>query len=134
MLIPVPFLELYDCKAPLDGLVHDIRSIAVTVFRLMTCYAKTRSVLHKWGRLSLPFCNICNKYDDVRHILMKCTKYEVQRNMFRNQIIKYFCAFTMRTILGQAKSTKWVHRKTMLLLTRYIKSCNLHNILLSFKL
>ena len=62
---------------------------------------------------------------------MKCTKYEVQRNVFRNQIIKYFGAFTMRAVLGQA-SPKWVHRKTMLLLTRYIKRCNPHNILCCF--
>ena len=67
-----------------------------------------------------------------RHILMKCTKYEAQRNLFRNQIIKHFRASTMRAILGQAKSPKWVHRKTMLLLTKYIKSCNLHNILSLF--
>ena len=71
-------------------------------------------------------CDICNEYDDLRHILMKYTKYGVQRNLFRNQIIKYFGAFTMRAILGQAKSPKWVHRKTMLLLTKYIKSCNMH--------
>ena len=124
-----PIFELYDYKAPPDELVHDVRSLAVTVFRLRTSHAKTRSVLHKWGRVSSPLCDICNEYDDVRHILIKCTKYEAQRNLFRNQIIKYFGAFTMRAILGQAKSPKLVHRKTMLLLTKYIKSCNLHNIL-----
>ena len=55
---------------------------------------------------------------------MNCKKYEVQRNAFRSQIIKYFGAFRMRAILGQAKYPKWVYRKTTLLLTRYIKSLN----------
>ena len=112
--------------------MYDVRSVAVTVFKLRTRHAKTRSVLHKWGRVSSPLCDMCNEYDDVRHILMKCTKYEAQRNLFRNQIIKYFGAFTMRAIQGQAKSPEWVHRKTMLLLTKYIKSCNLYNILWFF--
>ena len=123
-----PILELYDYRPLPDGLVHDVRFVAATIFRLRTGHAKTRSVLHKWGRADSPYCDICNEYDDVRHILMKCRKYDVQRNVFRSLILKYFSAFTMRAILGHAKSPKWAHRKAISLLTKYIKNCNLHNV------
>ena len=34
---------------------------------------------------------------------------DVQRNVFRSLILKYFGAFKMRLILGHAKSPKWAH-------------------------
>ena len=48
---------------------------------------------------------------------MKCKKYETQRNVFRNLILKYYGAFTKRLILGHAKSPKWAHGKAKSLLT-----------------
>ena len=51
-------------------------------------------------------------------ILMKCRKYDVLRNIFRNLIIVYFDAFTMIVILGQAKALKLVHKKAISLLTK----------------
>ena len=52
---------------------------------------------------------------------MQDSNYDVQRNMFRNLIVKRLGEFTMRTILGQAKSPKFAHRKALSLLTKYVK-------------
>ena len=52
------------------------------------------------GAVSYPYCDVLNEHDDIRHILMKCRKYDIQINVFRNFILKYFGAFTMGVILS----------------------------------
>ena len=43
---------------------------------------------------------------------------DVQRNVFRSLILKYFGTFKMRLILGHAKSPKWAYWKAISLLAK----------------
>ena len=119
-------LDLYDYGTPPPDLCHPVRHLAISIFRLRTGHARIRSVLFKWKSVDSPLCEVCNVEEDVRHILMYCKKYERQRLPLKKACLKYFGAFTLRSILGHAQAPPWARKKSVEVLGRFIVDTKLH--------
>lgn len=122
-------LDLYDFKPPPLDLIHSERKIATTIFRIRSGHAKVNSVLFKWNLVDSPNCIVCNVYEDVRHVIMSCKKYYIQREILKRKVLKLFGAFTFRAVVGHSSAPPWARRVSVSALGCFIRTSSLFDVL-----
>ena len=118
-------LDLYDYKQPSKEMYLTSRILSTCLFRLRCGHAKTKSTLFQWKMAPSPNCDTCGVYEDIRHIIFNCRKYEKEREVLRNCCEKAFSAFTMRSVLGHHTSPPWARKLSTNLLGRFVKTTGL---------
>ena len=118
-------LDLYNYKQPSKEMYLSSRILSTCLFRLRCGHARTKSTLFHWKMTPSPNCDTCGVYEDIRHIIFNCRKYEKEREILRNCCERAFKAFTMRSVLGHYTSPPWARQLSTNLLGRFVKTTGL---------
>lgn len=65
------------------------RKEATLLYRLRTGTARTRQLLHKWGKVPSASCDSCGVTEDLNHLLCDCNKFESHRKDFAQELNRH---------------------------------------------
>ena len=118
-------LDLYDYKQPSKDMYLTSHILSTCLFRLRCGHAKTKSTVFQWKIAPSPNCNIWGMYENIRHIIFKCRKYEKVWELLRICCENAFNGFTLRSFLGHHTTPPWARRLSTNLLGRFVKTTGL---------
>ncbi|XP_065557549.1 uncharacterized protein LOC136025447 [Artemia franciscana] len=74
-------LDLNDYKQSSKEIYLTSCILSTCLFSLRCGHAKTKSTLFQWKMAPSPNCDTCGVYEDIRHIIFNCRKYEKEREV-----------------------------------------------------
>jgi len=97
------------------------RVVECSLTRLRIGHAGVGSHLNRFNMKDVSVCHICGVEDSVTHLLMYCSKYNIERTVFRDKLSSMKIPWTLSNILACGTYTKKCRRKIILALAEFLR-------------
>lgn len=88
------------------GFKGKCRRDEVVFSRLRFGHMGLKSTLYLMTKCVSDKCEVCNVPENVEHVIMKCSKYESERNILRDKIYELGRGWNLEGILGMSEETR----------------------------